>query len=339
MREITIRHSRGSYSVRFIGIEQALESLPAGTFIVTDQTLLAIYGHLFPNNVSIYAVEPGEASKSNQCLYEIWRWLAQSGANRRSTVAAVGGGVVGDLAGFAAATFMRGVECVQVATSLMAMVDSSVGGKVGIDIPEGKNLAGSFHPPKRVEVCVDALRTLPERHLRNGIAEVIKYAFIADPTLIEAISGQKEPSWEDVAYRCITIKAGIVEQDEFDANSARAVLNFGHTVGHALEAITDYSALLHGEAVAIGMVAETFLAWSLGMADRSTHDLALSTIQSAGLPVSHEALRSPKLLDFMLADKKRSGAGLAFSIVESPGTCKLVEGVPEATVWSVLQSL
>lgn len=246
---------------------------------------------------------------------------------------------MGDIGGFAAATYMRGIECVQIATSLMAMVDSSIGGKVGIDLPEGKNLAGSFYPPKRVEICVDALQTLPERHIRNGLAEVIKYAFIADPGLIEAVRGQNQPVWELVVPRCVEIKAGIVERDEFETGKERATLNFGHTIGHAVEAITGYRDILHGEAVAIGMVAESYIAAELGFSDRGTYELVRTVVETAGLPCTHDCIGDPKLIEFMRADKKRTGEGLAFSFVESPGTCKLVESVSEDAVLAALQCL
>lgn len=339
MRKVTVQHSHGRYTVSAKSVAEAVQGFPSGSFVVTDRNVWGCYKGYFDGAVPVFSLEPGESSKSVESLEAVWRWLAKSGANRRSTLVAFGGGVVGDLAGFAASTYMRGIDCIQVATSLMAMVDSSVGGKVGIDLPEGKNMAGSFHPPIWVDVCMDALKTLPERHLRNGIAEVIKYAFIADPSLLEAVEGQNDAIAEDVVMRCVEIKAGIVESDEFETAGERAKLNFGHTVGHALEALTGYRSVLHGEAVAIGMVAESYLAMVLGLSDQETFESVKRAVRSAGLPEGHDCLKDPKLVDFMMSDKKRTGRGLAFSFVVSPGTCKLIEDVSDSAVRSALQSL
>jgi 3-dehydroquinate synthase len=270
-------------------------------------------------------------------------WLAQR-ASRSSRVVALGGGVVGDLAGFAAATFMRGVRLLQVPTSLMAMVDSSVGGKVGIDLAAGKNLAGAFWPPEKVQVPIDALGTLPSRHFTNGAAEVWKYAAIMDPALFDRLSSKplalSDPNPAETVMRCIELKRVVVEGDEHETTGGRATLNFGHTVGHAIEQSMGYQGILHGEAVAIGMVAESLLGERLGLTDKQTTERIRGGLQSQGLPIKlPEGLDSRNLLEPMRRDKKADRNGLAFSLVSEIGTCKLLRGVAESDVLSALEKL
>src|SRR5205807_1069483 len=193
-----------------------------------------------------------------------------------TTIIAFGGGVIGDLAGLVAALYMRGVPYVQIPTTLLAQVDSSIGGKVAVDLAAGKNLAGAFYPPKEVLIPLDALRTLDKRQFRNGMAEVWKYAFIADKDLLGTLKA-KVPNCSNnvnnlkgIVQRCIEIKKGAVEADEFETSGARAVLNFGHTVGHAIESATGYSGIFHGEAISIGMVAESYLGEELGVTEAGT---------------------------------------------------------------------
>jgi 3-dehydroquinate synthase len=269
-------------------------------------------------------------------------WLAQNRASRKSNLLAFGGGVIGDLAGFVAATYMRGIDLIQIPTSLLAMVDSSVGGKVAIDIPEGKNLVGAFYPPKSVAIPLEALATLPERHLLNGMAEVWKYAFIGNLellSLLEVAGGQKPPIRE-VVERCVRQKAEVVREDEFDLTGHRAALNFGHTVGHALETYLEYEDLLHGEAIAIGMVVESKLAERLGVSEPDLASTIEQKLQKAGFKTSHPALKDGEsLINLMGLDKKATSGGLAFSLVPRIGECKLTENVPIDAVRSTLQDL
>ncbi len=335
-----IHHSRGSYPVEFTTMKAAL-SEPSG-LIVTDHNVEVAWSPAFGSTARI-VLPPGEETKSLEHYGHLVRDLAHRGVRRSDSIMAVGGGVVGDLAGFAAATYMRGISYTQVPTTLLAMVDSAVGGKVGIDLPEGKNLAGAFWPPTAVKMPLDSLRTLPDRHFRNGLAEVWKYGFILDPLLCETLAKKTlhadSPELESVIHRCVTLKSGIVQEDEHDRLGRRAMLNFGHTVGHALEKVTGYVGLLHGEAIAIGMVVEAKLGEALGLTRKGIADSIRTWLHQDGLPVSFPHVGSPQVIAAMRGDKKVERAGLAFSFVTEVGRCKLVDGIAEAEVAAILSEL
>jgi 3-dehydroquinate synthase len=340
---ITIRHSAGAYQVRFISVQNLAEHLPKDAFIVTDENVRAAWGARFP--CPTLAVPPGEASKSVAMLERVCGWLAEEGATRSSTLVALGGGMVGDLAGFAAATYMRGIRYLQAPTSLLAQVDSSVGGKVAVDLPQGKNLVGAFYPPEEVAVCLETLTTLPERELKAGAAEVWKYGFIMDPTLLESLSNEPikpdSPDLRAIVQRCVELKAEVVEEDEFETTGRRAILNFGHTVGHAIEAVTGYGPIKHGEAVAIGMVAEARIGELLGVTKPGTVADIQECMALQGLPTHCDALRDHEaIMAAMRKDKKKlSGDTLAFSFLISLGECKLVPNVQPSEVEAALKSL
>jgi 3-dehydroquinate synthase len=339
---LEVRHSAGAYEVRFETLAEALQGLPERSFAITDDNVRAAWGRKLPAGWSVRSVPPGEASKSLERLGECLSWLARSGADRQSTLVAFGGGVVGDLAGFAAAAYMRGIRLVQMPTSLLAQVDSSVGGKVAVDLPEGKNLAGAFYPPASVHICIETLSTLPWREFVNGMAEVWKYGFILDAELARAMRHLElqpdSPRLPSIVRRCVELKAAIVEEDEHDTSGRRAILNFGHTVGHALERVTEYGAL-HGEAVAVGMAVEARLGELLGVSEKGTAEEVESTLEYAGLPIRHEALSHPDLVPAMLGDKKTERGELAFSLLTKVGECKLVRAVPRAEVEAALRAL
>jgi 3-dehydroquinate synthase len=215
------------------------------------------------------------------------------------------------------------------------MVDSSVGGKVAIDLPEGKNLAGAFWPPCEVRIPFDALDSLPERQRINGIAEVLKYGFIMDSPLLEDPLNDLRTT----VLRCVTLKAQIVEEDEHETNGRRAILNFGHTVGHAIERLTGYGPILHGEAIAVGMTVESVLGERLGITPSGTADMVRHTLRQYGLPTEHPVVRDIEpMLAAMRGDKKAVGGRLAFSLLTCVGDCKLVADVPEDDVRHVLES-
>lgn len=301
-------------------------------WVVADSNVWRLYSDRF-GNVNPLLVPAGEQSKSIEQYSILCRELALRGARRDHTLIALGGGVVGDLAGFVAATFMRGIKLIQVPTTLLAMVDSSIGGKVGIDLPEGKNLLGSFHQPERTDVALEFLRTLDDRQLRNGMAEVAKYGFIAEPGILRLVPGD----WETIVPRCIDLKARIVEEDPHERKGLRAILNFGHTVGHAIEQVLNYDVLLHGEAISVGMRVEAELSELLGVAPAGTASQVSNHLEKLGLPVVHEAAnRAEDLIDAMRRDKKAKGTGLAFSLLTGIGGCTLVTGVDEDVVRSVL---
>lgn len=286
-------------------------------------------------------VQAGEASKSLEVYGDLQRDLARRRVRRTSRIWAIGGGVIGDLAGFVAATHLRGVEFVQVPTSLLAMVDSSVGGKVGIDLPEGKNLVGAFWPPAEVRVCPDVLVSLPDREFINGTAEIWKAAWIADGDLLADLESApiapNDPRTSRIIQRSIEIKAEIVEADEYELNGLRATLNCGHTVGHAIETVLNYDGLLHGEAVAIGMVFEAKLGEQLGVTPPGLADRIAAGLERQGLPIRLPADISPhSLLQAMQHDKKADAQGHAFSLITGLGACKLTRGVSDEAVLSVL---
>lgn len=332
---MTVSHSRGSYQVRFLGKGELMRDLPAGSFILTDERVASLYGNLLER--AWLAVPEGEASKSLKQVEAVSEWLLAQGANRSSTVVAFGGGVVGDVAGFVAASYMRGVRLLQVPTTLLAQVDSSIGGKVGVDLPSGKNLVGAFWQPAEVRVCEELLSTLSERQFQNGMAEVWKYSFILDAPLFERMLSRVPPTMAEIVRRCIELKAKVVEADEFETTGERAILNFGHTAGHAIEQVTGYGPVLHGEAIAAGMVFEAKLGERLGITAPGTSDQvrkALSSIPPLpnGWPSDKEAL-----LAAMKRDKKAKESGMAFSLLTHIGECKLVTGVSEADVRAVLK--
>ncbi|MEQ1821447.1 MAG: 3-dehydroquinate synthase [Fimbriimonadaceae bacterium] len=324
MESIVVTHSHGSYEITFV---TDLHSLTCDA-IITDRNVQAALSGKLPS-VPALVLEPGEPTKSLSEFERSLRWLAQNGIKRNHTIAAVGGGVIGDLGGYVAASYMRGIRYVQVPTSLLAMVDSSVGGKVGIDIPEGKNLVGAFYPPAEVILYQNALATLPREHFVNGMAEVLKYGFISDPSILN----ETEPP----IRRCIDIKANVVAADEFDTTGLRAILNFGHTIGHALEAGSGYQ-LLHGEAISIGMVLESRLGEALGLTEPGTSDVVAECLNAAGLPVSLPPIPADQIMALMRNDKKATASGIGFSLLTSLGRCKLVESVPEDAILAVLKS-
>ncbi|MHB8636352.1 MAG: 3-dehydroquinate synthase [Fimbriimonadaceae bacterium] len=329
-----IRHRNGSYEVRFVAPDEVISGLPEPTFIFSDHNVFGHYRRFVPKSVPLYEFEPGEGTKTAAGYFDAIQWLASAGAQRDATIVAFGGGVVGDLAGFAAATYMRGVSSVQAPTTLLAQVDSSVGGKCGVDLPEGKNMLGAFYPPTEVRIATGLLATLPPRQFANGMAEVLKYGFIMAPEILEM---DAHSDVEAVVRRCVECKREVVEADEFDSTGRRAILNFGHTVGHALEQATGYSELLHGEAISIGMVAEARLSERLGLAPAGTRNTVADVLATAGLPISHPLLASPAvLIGVMQRDKKALQGRLAFSLLHGIGVCDLVTGVPVSEVTSAL---
>ncbi|MEQ1512236.1 MAG: 3-dehydroquinate synthase [Lysobacteraceae bacterium] len=296
-----------------------------------------------------YVMPAGEQAKTLARFGDAIAALATAGATRDACVLALGGGVVGDLAGFAAACWMRGIDCVQLPTTLLAMVDSSVGGKTAVDLPQGKNLVGAFHPPRGVFADTAVLATLPDRELRAGLAEVVKYGAIVDAPFLEwldahtgsLLAREPEPLIEAIARSC-QHKATIVEHDPFE-HGERALLNFGHTFGHAIEAEQGYAgldnhALNHGEAVAVGMVMAARLSAHLGMAPAADAERLRALLTGFGLPTAlPQGLEPDRLLQRMRLDKKASASGLRFVLWEAPGTARIVSDVPEDAVLETLQ--
>lgn len=288
-------------------------------------------------------VPAGEASKSLAAWAGILQTLAGLGARRDSLIIALGGGVIGDLAGFAAACWMRGIAFVQVPTTLLAMVDSAVGGKTGINLAEGKNLVGAFHQPAAVLADLDTLASLPEREFRAGLAEVVKYAAIADAGFfrwLEDHAGQlrvrETPALLHAIATSIRHKAAIVARDEREAGE-RALLNFGHTFGHALETATGYQRYLHGEAVAIGMLQAARLSQALGLAPAADGDRLAGLLRALGLPLAATpAPAAETLLQHMHLDKKASAAGLRLVLWRGIGQALVSRQAGDADLLAVL---
>jgi 5-deoxy-5-amino-3-dehydroquinate synthase len=280
-----------------------------------------------------FTMDEGEDAKSLTTVAALCRQFARFGLLRGDVVVAVGGGVVGDTAGFAAAVYYRGVDVVQVPTTLLAMVDSAIGGKTGVNLPEGKNLVGAFHQPRAVFVNPAVLSTLPDREYRCGLGEIAKYALMDDDFVsphVDALISRDPGVLVEVIARCAEIKAEIVAADEYEQSGARAVLNYGHTAAHALETATGH-ALLHGEAVAIGLVFDAHLGAVL---ERVPPDLVSRTenlVRSLGLPtVAPAGLRSDDLIEIMARDKK-SGGGLTF-VLDGPNGIERVDDPDPAAV-------
>lgn len=292
----------------------------------------------------VLEVAPGEPSKSFAEAERLCDTLARSGFDRRGVIVALGGGVVGDLAGFVAAVFMRGVDYVQAPTSLLAAVDSSVGGKVAVNLPSGKNLAGAFYQPRHVLADLSTFATLPDREWGCGSAEVIKYGAILDAGFLADLESlpprlrtADASDLAGVVARCCELKAGVVAEDERE-QGRRSILNFGHTVGHALEAVAGYGRLLHGEAVAIGMCCEAELGVRLGITSEESARRLRRLIERWGLPSRIPAdLDAADLVQAMRRDKKAVGGDLRFSFIETLGRCRTASDAPVDEVREVLR--
>jgi 3-dehydroquinate synthase len=294
-------------------------------------------------NVDLIVVEPGEPSKSVDMADQLWQQLLDAGADRKSLIVAVGGGVVGDLAGFIAATFTRGLSFVQVPTTLLAQVDSSVGGKVAINLPGAKNMVGAFWQPATVVVDTQTLDTLATREYRAGLAEVVKYGVIQDADFFTFLEqhvdelNRREPDvLRQVIARCCQLKAEVVQQDEREESGRRAILNYGHTFGHALEAVAGYGELLHGEAISIGMICASRLAESLGMVEAETTRRQQQILESLGLPTEMPALDREAVWNAMQRDKKVAHGRLRFVLPTRLGAVDLVGDIAPAQAQAVM---
>ena len=294
--------------------------------------------------IALHVFEAGEASKTLANFSGVIDALAALGATRDACIYALGGGVVGDLAGFAAACWMRGIDVVQLPTTLLAMVDSSVGGKTAVDIAQGKNLVGAFHPPCAVIADTAALRTLPPRELRAGFAEVIKYGAIVDAPFLDwldadadgLLAGDDAVLAEAIARSCAH-KAAIVERDPFERGE-RALLNFGHTFGHAIETEQGYGGLNHGEAVAVGMVLAARLSTLLGLADAADGERLRALLARFGLPTALPPDLDPAaLVARMRLDKKAVSGAVRLILWTGLGQADVVDGVPDADILPILE--
>ena len=296
-------------------------------------------------DVTVVELPAGEAAKSVEVASRGWDSLLAAGLDRGSTVLALGGGAVGDLAGFVAATYMRGVNFVQLPTTLLAQVDASIGGKTAIDHPRAKNLVGAFHQPRLVLVDPVTLTTLPEREFRSGLAEVVKHGIVLDADYfadlemcrVALLAREIETLTRVVAGSC-RLKANVVERDEQEAE-LRAVLNYGHTIGHAIEAVTGYARWTHGEAVSLGIAAEARLAERLGVGSRGTADRQIELLRAVGLPVRDSGAAPSAVLEALGRDKKAREGRVPFVFAPEIGRFTVVFDVPHEAVLETLQEL
>ena len=322
--------------------------MAAQALIVTNTTVAPLYAAQLERaiaarhqTVHVVALPDGEEHKTWQSLNLIFDALLQKACDRKTVLYALGGGVVGDMTGFAAACYMRGVPFVQVPTTLLAQVDSSVGGKTAINHPLGKNMIGAFYQPRLVVCDLDTLATLPAREFSAGLAEVIKYGPIADLEFLAWIEGNIQGLMDRDATlmahavrRSCEIKAWVVAQDERESG-LRAILNFGHTFGHAIEAGLGYGEWLHGEAVGCGMVMALHLSQRLGLVDAAFVQRVTALIERAGLPVVGPALGADRYLELMQVDKKTEAGEIKFVVIDRPGSAA-VRPAPEAMVREVI---
>ena len=308
--------------------ELAASVLRASTLcILTDDTVDALYGKRAQDSLEAagfsvikFVIPHGEASKNTTSLVNLLEFMAENAMTRSDAIVALGGGVVGDLAGFAAAIYLRGIKFIQIPTTLLACVDSSVGGKTGVDLVAGKNLAGAFHQPSRVICDPDTLDTLTPEVFADGCAEVIKYGIINDKPLFELLKRDIKENIEDIIAACVQNKADIVAADEFDTGK-RQLLNLGHTVGHAIEARSDF-AISHGSAVSMGTVIVTRAAVSLGLCDASELQEVIDMLSAASLPTECP-FTADELTEISLRDKKRFGNTITLVVPYSIGDSRL----------------
>jgi 3-dehydroquinate synthase len=371
---LTVATSAASYPV--VVEAGALASLPArlrelglggALWLVSHEPVLAAHGPRLIEplaaagyEVRTIAVPAGEASKSLAVLEQLYSWMIGGGVERRDAVLALGGGVIGDLAGFAAASVLRGVAVVQLPTTLLAMVDSAVGGKTGVNHPLGKNMIGAFHPPRLVLADTDTLATLPPRELRAGMAEVIKHGVIRDPGLFDELESlAAERRWDDSRYtggfsgwdagdaelvarltaiirRAVAVKVEVVSIDEFERGE-RITLNYGHTLGHAIEKLAEGWSLLHGEAVAIGMHAAARIAASMGLCDAWLVERQRRLLEAYGLSVAvPQGLDVEQVLATAMRDKKVLAGRIRWVLPTAIGSVTVRDDVPEMAVRAAL---
>ncbi len=321
--------------------------------LITDTTTEKLYGQQVTKalkatgkRVLIFTFPAGERSKSMKQVERGYQFLLDNGVDRNALLCVLGGGVVGDVGGYIASTYLRGIDCLQLPTTLLAQVDSSIGGKVGINFSGKKNMVGSFYQPRAIISDIAFLESLPPREMRNGMAEVIKYSLAMDKELFDIISNRKKgeftpPELIDIIEQCSFLKAKVVEADETDRSGQRSILNFGHTVGHGIEATTRFQRQHHGEAVAIGMMAASKISEQLGMLSRESVDKIDKLLAQFGLPTRCPGISPHELLEAMQFDKKATQGQLKWVLLEGIGqgvvNCIVEEDVVKKVLAEVCQ--
>ena len=357
MQPLNIDLGERSYDI-FIGsnlLAKVGESLsqvlqPSRIVLITHPALFQLYGDKissgFKNQdwaTDVVEVAEGETAKTLKQAEIIYDWLLALKCDRKSVLVALGGGVIGDLVGFVAATYQRGIPFVQVPTTLLSQVDSSVGGKTAVNHPKGKNMIGAFYQPRLVIADLDTLQSLPKNEFRAGLAEVIKYGIIYDANLFNYLEKNTEKILQldkeclaHIIKTSCSIKAKVVEKDERESYY-RMILNFGHTLGHAIEALTNYSRFIHGEAVAIGMVCAARLSYNLGKCSEETPKRIKELIKKCGLPTDFPELDSEAIIESLYYDKKTMNNKIKFILVKEIGEIEIVDDMPEADIFKLLQ--
>lgn len=355
-----INTSQGSYRVIVgrgviddLGIELSKIGQTGRAFLIADEVMFAnpvrraheaLERGGFKTHV--LALELGEFNKNLDTVHTVYKWLAELHVERNDIVVAMGGGVTGDLVGYAAATWLRGVAIVHVPTSLAAMVDSSIGGKTGVNMPTGKNLIGAFHQPKLVVQDIEHLKTLPPREMAAGWAEAIKHGLILDSRLLDKFESMakqmntlegEEPV--NAIRRSVAIKGQVISSDEFETGNQRVLLNYGHTIGHAIETVTGYETFLHGEAVAIGMTVAAGIAHRIGLIKSDLVDRQKHILESFNLPTTANNMDVNALISATKSDKKSRGGTIRWVLLEGPGKATTRENVPDAVVLDSLTSI
>jgi 3-dehydroquinate synthase len=357
---VSVNLGARSYSIvveagALTGVGDRLRELGVGrrTALVSDAAILGLHGDAVRDSlegagfaVTVIDVPEGEAAKTLAVAEHCWDRLLAAGLDRTSTVLGLGGGAVGDLAGFVAATYMRGMHFVTLPTTVLAQVDASIGGKTAIDHPKAKNLIGAFHQPRLVVVDPGVVRTLPEREFRSGLAEIVKHGIVLEQTYFEEVERDAAPLLArrlDVLERIIggscRLKASVIERDPEEKGELRFALNYGHTIGHALEATTGYARWTHGEAVSIGIAAEARLARRLGLADEGTIATQEALLTRLGLPVRAERVDVQAVLTAITHDKKARDGRVPFVLAPRVGHFRVVYDVPAAEIRGAIQEL
>jgi len=336
-----------------LGEKMKKAALSGTATIISDENVFSLYGSKVEGIlkdtgfvVNSFVVPPGEKAKNMDYAIKIYDFLVEHRAERDDIIIALGGGMVGDLAGFVAATFLRGTFWIQVPTSLVAMVDASIGGKVGVNHPEGKNLIGAFYQPNLVLADCQTLITLPRRELTSGWAEVIKHGLILDEEFVQFLESNVDKLTKlepDLLHRAIArsaaIKAQVVSQDEKEREGKRTVLNYGHTIAHGLEAATQYKRFLHGEAVAVGMMGAAKLSQRLGLLPSAAVERQQALLQKFGLPTGFSGLGLTEITRAMELDKKVKGKAIRWVMLQDIGKVVIRSDVPQQEVLAVLQEL
>jgi len=323
----------------------------SGIALLTDTTVLKLHGQSVikalettGKKVSLLTLPVGEKTKSLNTIERGYRFLLENNIDRKGLICALGGGVVGDVAGYLAASYLRGIDYIQLPTTLLAQVDSSIGGKVGVNFGGKKNMVGSFYQPGAVIADVALLKSLPPAEMRNGMAEVIKYGLTMDGELFRLLDRKEETEFttaelQDIVMRCCRLKAGIVEIDEKEQSGQRAILNFGHTIGHALEAATKLQKLSHGEAVAIGMVAAARISAQAGRLDRSNITKIENLLAKFGLPIRCQGVNPDELVEVIRFDKKTTKGQTGWVLLEGIGRGVVNQPAAENAVRKILREI